>query len=68
MLGLLLLGPKGVAPHQGHIFQQGNRTRKQTKPPPLWPPPGPSRLQPSDSLSHDFGDPKAIRFLSKHPD
>lgn len=34
MLGLLLLGPKVVAPHQGHIFQQGNRTRKQTKPPP----------------------------------
>lgn len=27
----LVLGPMGLAPHQGHMFKQASRTRKQAK-------------------------------------
>lgn len=38
----LILGPMGLAPYQSHIFKQASQTRKQTKPPSFWTPPGPS--------------------------
>lgn len=39
---LLVLSRMGLAPYQGHIFKQATQTKKQTKPPSFWPPPGPS--------------------------